>query len=70
MASKFLHPLGVDPACMEMPMVVLSEFVRDILMIKTHSRRHTLMAPRGYQFAGLSGSCAAWIDGLQIIITR
>ena len=32
--------------------------------------RHTLMTPRGYQLAGLSGSCGPWIDGLQIIITR
>ncbi|KAJ8063810.1 hypothetical protein OCU04_007669 [Sclerotinia nivalis] len=32
--------------------------------------RHTLIPPRGYTIAGVSGSCAAWIDGFGIILTR
>ncbi|APA14177.1 hypothetical protein sscle_12g089470 [Sclerotinia sclerotiorum 1980 UF-70] len=31
---------------------------------------HTLIPPRGYTIAGVSGSCAAWIDGFGIILTR
>ncbi|KAF2459570.1 zinc metallo protein-like proteinase [Lineolata rhizophorae] len=31
---------------------------------------HTLIPPRGYRIAGLSGSCGAWMDGLALIITR
>lgn len=38
------------------------------LMLTIHS--HTLMAPRGYYIAGISGSCGKWVDGFQIIITR
>ncbi|KAM3069934.1 hypothetical protein ACMFMG_004029 [Clarireedia jacksonii] len=31
---------------------------------------HTLIPPRGYSIAGVSGSCAAWVDGFGIILTR
>lgn len=31
---------------------------------------HTLVPPRGYTVAGLSGSCGQWLDGLSLIITR
>ncbi|KAI9728419.1 MAG: hypothetical protein M1828_003819 [Chrysothrix sp. TS-e1954] len=31
---------------------------------------HTLIPPRGYNVAGISGSCAAWIDGFSLVITR
>ncbi|QSZ31305.1 hypothetical protein DSL72_000868 [Monilinia vaccinii-corymbosi] len=31
---------------------------------------HTLIPPRGYTIAGVSGSCASWIDGFGIILTR
>lgn len=34
------------------------------------SSRHTLIPPRGYTIGGLSGSCAQWLDGFQLIITR
>ena len=30
----------------------------------------SLIPPRGYSIAGVSGSCAAWIDGFSLIITR
>ena len=32
--------------------------------------RHTLIPPRGYNIVGFSGSCAAWVDGFSIIISR
>ncbi|KAI1406297.1 putative peptidase family-domain-containing protein [Hypoxylon fuscum] len=31
---------------------------------------HTLLPPRGYTVCGISGSCAAWVDGFSVIITR
>lgn len=31
---------------------------------------NTLIPPRGYTVAGISGSCAAWVDGFSMIITR
>jgi len=31
---------------------------------------HTLIPPRGYTIGGLSGSCAQWLDGFSLIITR
>jgi len=31
---------------------------------------HTLIPPRGYSIAGVSGSCAQWLDGFSLIITR
>ncbi|CRG85942.1 hypothetical protein PISL3812_02945 [Talaromyces islandicus] len=31
---------------------------------------HTLIPPRGYSIAGLSGSCGPWMDGLSMIIMR
>ncbi|KAF2086309.1 hypothetical protein K490DRAFT_66861 [Saccharata proteae CBS 121410] len=31
---------------------------------------HTLIPPRGYTIAGLSGSCGQWMDGFSLIITR
>ena len=36
----------------------------------TNTSRHTLIPPRGYTIAGVSGSCASWIDGFGIILTR
>lgn len=30
--------------------------------------RHTLIPPLGYKIAGISGSCAAWVDGFSLII--
>lgn len=30
----------------------------------------SLIPPRGYSIAGVSGSCAAWLDGFSLIITR
>lgn len=33
-------------------------------------RRHTLIPPRGYSIAGVSGSCGPWVDGFSLIITR
>lgn len=32
--------------------------------------RHTLIPPRGYSIAGVSGSCGPWVDGFSLIITR
>lgn len=34
------------------------------------ANRHTLIPPRGYTVAGISGSCAQWLDGFSLIITR
>ncbi|KAF2011698.1 hypothetical protein BU24DRAFT_354120 [Aaosphaeria arxii CBS 175.79] len=31
---------------------------------------HTLIPPRGYTIGGISGSCAQWVDGFSLIITR
>ncbi|OAL54829.1 zinc metallo protein-like proteinase [Pyrenochaeta sp. DS3sAY3a] len=31
---------------------------------------HTLIPPRGYTIGGISGSCASWLDGFGLIITR
>jgi hypothetical protein len=31
---------------------------------------HTLIPPRGFSIAGVSGSCASWIDGFSLIITH
>jgi hypothetical protein len=31
---------------------------------------HTLIPPRGYTIGGISGSCAQWLDGFALIITR
>ncbi|KAI4664833.1 uncharacterized protein J4E79_003131 [Alternaria viburni] len=31
---------------------------------------HTLIPPRGYTIGGISGSCAQWLDGFSLIITR
>ncbi|KAJ4365570.1 hypothetical protein N0V83_008190 [Neocucurbitaria cava] len=31
---------------------------------------HTLIPPRGYTIGGISGSCANWLDGFSLIITR
>ncbi|KAI1848349.1 hypothetical protein JX266_005655 [Neoarthrinium moseri] len=31
---------------------------------------HTLLPPRGYTVCGVSGSCAQWVDGFSVIITR
>ncbi|KAI6088264.1 putative peptidase family-domain-containing protein [Hypoxylon rubiginosum] len=31
---------------------------------------HTLLPPRGYTLCGVSGSCAAWVDGFSLIIAR
>ncbi|KAK6194246.1 hypothetical protein LQW54_011631 [Pestalotiopsis sp. IQ-011] len=30
----------------------------------------TLLPPRGYTVCGVSGSCASWVDGFSVIITR
>ena len=32
--------------------------------------RHTLIPPRGYSIAGVSGSCGQWVDGFSLVITR
>jgi hypothetical protein len=32
--------------------------------------RKTLIPPRGYSIAGVTGSCADWVDGFGILITR
>ena len=32
--------------------------------------RHTLMPPRGYSIAGVSGSCGQWVDGFSLIIKQ
>ena len=37
---------------------------------KLTSSRHTLIPPRGYSIAGVSGSCGQWLDGFSLIITR
>ncbi|KAI8627589.1 metallopeptidase [Xylariaceae sp. FL1651] len=31
---------------------------------------HTLLVPRGYRICGVSGTCAAWLDGFSLLITR
>jgi hypothetical protein len=31
---------------------------------------HTMIPPRGYSIAGVTGSCGAWVDGFGIILTR
>ncbi|KAH6677527.1 zinc metallo protein-like proteinase [Halenospora varia] len=31
---------------------------------------HTLIPPRGYTIAGVTGSCANWVDGFGILLTR
>ncbi|CAO2656090.1 Nn.00g048930.m01.CDS01 [Neocucurbitaria sp. VM-36] len=31
---------------------------------------HTLIPPRGYTIGGIAGSCANWLDGFSLIITR
>ncbi|KAK7548555.1 jacalin-like lectin domain-containing protein [Phyllosticta paracitricarpa] len=31
---------------------------------------HTLIPPRGYEIAGISGSCGQWLDGFSLIISR
>ncbi|XDG04855.1 hypothetical protein ABKA04_004470 [Annulohypoxylon sp. FPYF3050] len=31
---------------------------------------HTLLPPRGYTLCGVTGSCAAWVDGFGVIIAR
>ncbi|KAH6653752.1 putative peptidase family-domain-containing protein [Truncatella angustata] len=31
---------------------------------------HTLLPPRGYTVCGVSGSCAGWVDGFSVLITR
>ena len=31
---------------------------------------HTLIPPRGYSIAGISGTFGQWIDGFSLIITR
>ncbi|ORY60899.1 putative peptidase family-domain-containing protein [Pseudomassariella vexata] len=31
---------------------------------------HTLLPPRGYNLVGVSGSCAAWVDGFSVLITK
>ncbi|KAK0610463.1 putative peptidase family-domain-containing protein [Bombardia bombarda] len=31
---------------------------------------HTLIPPRGYNICGVTGSCAAWVDGFSVIISR
>lgn len=36
----------------------------------TNDGRHTLIPPRGYTIGGISGSCAQWLDGFALIITR
>ena len=39
-----------------------------MLILLTH--RHSLIPPRGYSIAGISGSCGQWVDGFSLIITR
>lgn len=34
------------------------------------TRRHTLIPPRGYNIAGIYGSCAQWLDGFGLIISK
>ena len=41
-----------------------------LLRVLLTTTRHTLVPPRGYTVAGLSGSCGQWLDGLSLIITR
>jgi hypothetical protein len=61
---------------MEMPLVVLGEFLPDcrltanLTIANTSTSRHTLIPPRGYSIAGIYGSCGPWIDGFGLIITR
>lgn len=31
---------------------------------------HTLIPPRGYTICGVTGSCAAWVDGFSVIIVK
>ncbi len=38
--------------------------------IADDSDRHTLIPPRGYSIAGVSGSCGQWVDGFSLIIKR
>jgi hypothetical protein len=49
---------------------VSSLYVIQSLCISTNIFRHTLIPPRGYTIGGLSGSCADWLDGFALIITR
>jgi hypothetical protein len=39
-----------------------------VFTLLTLDYRHTLIPPRGYSIAGLSGSCGSWMDGLSMII--
>ena len=59
---------------METPLVVLGKLPlrhssRSMLM-NLRVLRHTLIPPRGYSIAGVSGSCGSWIDGFSLIIAR
>jgi hypothetical protein len=36
----------------------------------TFPGRHTLIPPRGYTICGVTGSCAAWVDGFSVIIVK
>ncbi|KAL2194553.1 putative peptidase family-domain-containing protein [Corynascus similis CBS 632.67] len=31
---------------------------------------HTLIPPRGYNICGVTGSCASWLDGFSVVITK
>jgi len=47
-------------------LVVLNRF----RLVLTGHFRHTLIPPRGYTIAGVTGSCGDWVDGFGIILTR
>ena len=45
-------------------------FLKNYKKLTDVANRHTLIPPRGYTVAGISGSCAQWLDGFSLIITR
>ncbi|KAJ5808372.1 hypothetical protein N7474_009641 [Penicillium riverlandense] len=42
---------------------------KEEILLTSHSS-HTLIPPLGYRVAGISGSCASWIDGFSLIIAH
>lgn len=51
-------------------MVEAGMWIGTIHLSRANVFRHTLIPPRGYTIGGISGSCAQWLDGFQLIITR
>ena len=41
-----------------------------LVLLMTGMSRHTMIPPRGYSIAGVSGSWGQWIDGFSLIIAR